>query len=58
MNIVTMYNNYTLIFEQESEFNENQPSDFYVSQYPLEDILDKFNCSCGDFYEDENKKIL
>lgn len=46
----------SLMFEQEPELGENKPSDLEVSQYPLEDILDKFFCSCGDFYEKENKK--
>ena len=46
----------SIVFEPEPEFNENQPSDKYVSQYPLEDILDKFGCYCGDFYEKENEE--
>ena len=46
----------SIIFEPEPEFNENKPSDKYVSQYPLEDILDKFGCYCGDHYEKENEE--
>lgn len=46
----------SLMFEQEPEFDENDPSDSQVSQYPLEDILDKFYCACEDFYEEENAK--
>lgn len=46
----------SIVFEPEPEFNENQPSDKYVSQYPLEDILDKFGCYCGDNYEKENEE--
>ncbi len=26
-----------------------------ISQYPLEDILEKFNCYCYDSYTEENK---
>ena len=46
----------SIVFEPEPELNENQPSDKYVSQYPLEDILDKFGCYCGDNYEKENEE--
>lgn len=46
----------SIVFESEPELNENQPSDKYVSQYPLEDILDKFGCYCGDSFEKENKE--
>ena len=46
----------SIVFEQEPEFNENKPSDKYISQYPLEDILDKFSCYCGDFYKKENEE--
>lgn len=46
----------SIVFEPEPELNENQPSDKYVSQYPLEDILDKFGCYCGDSFEKENEE--
>jgi len=46
----------SIVFEPEPEFNENQPSDKYASQYPLEDILDKFGCYCGDSFEKENEE--
>ncbi|MBP3840789.1 MAG: hypothetical protein IK997_01535 [Bacilli bacterium] len=46
----------SIVFEPEPELNENQPSDKYVSQYPLEDILDKFGCYCGDNYKKENEE--
>jgi hypothetical protein len=45
----------SLVFEQEPEYGENEPSDRYVSQYPLEDILDKFYCICTDDYPNENE---
>ncbi len=48
----------SLMFEPEPEFNENKPSDKIISQYPLEDILDKFSCWCKDFYEEENASDL
>lgn len=45
----------SLSFVQEPEFNEgSSPSD--ISQYPLEDILDKFYVSVSDFYEKENSE--
>lgn len=44
----------SLVFEQEPEYGENEPSDRYISQYPLEDILDKFYCTCADDYPEEN----
>lgn len=45
----------SLSFVQEPEFNEGaSPSD--ISQYPLEDILDKFYVSVSDFYEKENSE--
>lgn len=46
----------SLVFEQEPEYNENDPSSNIISQYPLEDILDKYNCFCFDFYEKENQE--
>ena len=45
----------SLMFEQEPEYDENDPSDAEISQYPLEDILDKFFCMCEDWYDDENE---
>lgn len=40
-------------FEQESEYNEdNVPGQ--ISQYPLEDITDKFGLYVSDFYDDLN----
>ena len=43
----------SLSFEQEPEFDEGEYAD-NISQYPLEDILDKFYCHITDFYEDLN----
>ncbi len=48
----------SIIFEPEPELNENEPSDKYVSQYPLEDILEKFGYYCGDDYTKENEEDL
>lgn len=48
----------SLVFVPEPELGENNPTDGHVSQYPLEDILDKFNCFCTDYYEEENKADL
>ncbi|MCM1577896.1 MAG: hypothetical protein NC078_03755 [Ruminococcus sp.] len=45
----------SLVFEQEPEYGENAPDSPYISQYPLEDILDYFCCWCRDFYESENE---
>ena len=43
----------SLSFVQEPEYNEGaNASD--ISQYPLEDILDKFYCHISDFYEELN----
>ncbi len=43
----------SLSFEQEPEYEEGEfAAD--ISQYPLEDILDKFLCHISDFYEDLN----
>ncbi len=45
----------SLQFEQEPEFGEGEsPKD--ISQYPLEDILDKFLVHITDFYEKENNE--
>ena len=44
-----------IVFEPEPELEENEPSDSFISQYPLEDILDKFFVYCEDMYEKENE---
>lgn len=46
-----------LSFEQEPEFDEGSSS-AEISQYPLEDILDKFGVSVYDFCEDENSNDI
>ena len=43
----------SLSFEQEPELNEGSSSE-NISQYPLEDIMDRFNVSISDYYEKEN----
>lgn len=43
----------SLSFIQEPEFDEGTDAS-YISQYPLEDILDKFSCYISDFYEELN----
>lgn len=43
----------SLSFEQEPEFKEGESAE-EISQYPLEDILDKFYCHISDFYEKLN----
>ena len=48
----------SIMFEQEPEYDENDPSSPYISQYPLEDILDKYSCYCMDDYAIENKEDL
>lgn len=45
----------SIMFEQEPEYGENQPSDALISQYPLEDILEEFYVVAGDMYPAENK---
>ncbi len=45
----------SLSFEAEPELGENEPTDEYVSQYPLDDILDKFLCSVSDSYDELNR---
>lgn len=45
----------SIVFEPEPELEENEPSDPYVSQYPLDDILDEFFVYCNDMYEKENE---
>lgn len=42
----------SIAFIQEPEYGENNPSDKFISQYPLEDVLDKFECSINDTYKD------
>ena len=44
----------TLQFQQEPEMDEGSSS-ADISQYPLEDILDRFNVHISDFYDSENK---
>ena len=45
----------SLSFEQEPDLGEgNSPKN--ISQYPLEDILDKFNVSISDPYDEINEK--
>lgn len=45
----------SLVFEQEPELGEgDKPSN--ISQYPLEDILDKYLVYVSDFYEELNAK--
>ena len=43
----------SLSFEQEPEFDEGEYAD-NISQYPLEDLLDKFYCHISDFYDELN----
>jgi len=45
----------SIVYEPEPEFEENEPGDSFVSQYPLEDILDKFFVYCYDSYDKENE---
>ncbi len=45
----------SLSFTQEAKFGEGSSSTD-ISQYPLEDILDKYYCHISDYYEDLNKK--
>ena len=45
----------TLQFQQEPERNEGMSS-AEISQYPLEDILDRFNVYVSDFYKTENQR--
>ncbi len=42
-------------FEQEPELEEGEDS-ADISQYPLEDLLDKFNVHVSDFFKDINSK--
>ena len=43
----------SLSFIQEAELEEGTNAS-EISQYPLEDLLDKFSCYISDFYEDLN----
>ena len=43
----------SLSFEQEPEYEEEASADC-ISQYPLEDILDRFSVYVSDFYDDLN----
>ena len=43
----------SLSFIQEPEYDEGK-SATNISQYPLEDILDKYYCYISDFYEELN----
>ena len=45
----------SIVFEPEPEFDENEPAEA-ISQYPLEDILEKFFCYVSDDYTEENEK--
>ncbi len=45
----------SIVFEPEPELGENDPAD-EISQYPLEDILEKFFCYTSDDYPEENAK--
>lgn len=45
----------SISFIQEPEYGENNPSDKFISQYPLEDVLDKFECSINDTYYEQNE---
>ena len=42
----------SLSFVQEPELGEGSGSE--ISQYPLEDVLDRFFCHISDFYEELN----
>jgi hypothetical protein len=43
----------SLSFVQEPEYNEGAYA-CEISQYPLEDVLDKFYCHISDFYDELN----
>ena len=45
----------TIMFDQEPELGEGENAE-EISQYPLEDILDKFYCYISDFYDELNVK--
>ena len=44
----------SIVFEAEPEFDENNPADEEISQYPLEDILDEYLVYLHDDYVEEN----
>ena len=46
----------SISFVQEPEYGENNSSNPVISQYPIEDICDRFNCFCSDYYEKENSE--
>lgn len=46
----------SFVFESEPELGENRPDEMYLSQDPLEGILDKFNLMVNDFYYYENER--
>lgn len=46
----------SIMFEQEPEYGEKKPDDSAISQYPLEDILDKYLVYCLDDYQKENEE--
>ncbi len=45
----------SISFIQEPEYGENNPSDKFISEYPLDDILNKFNCLINDTYDEINE---
>ena len=45
----------SIVYEPEPELGENEPGDAYISQYPLEDILDEVYVYCYDTYDKENE---
>lgn len=45
----------SLSFVQEPKYGEGESS-LDISQYPLEDLLDKYYCYISDFYDEKNKK--
>lgn len=45
----------SIMFEPEPELGENESTDAFVSQYPLEDILDEYFVYCYDDYKNENE---
>lgn len=47
---------FSICFIQEPEYGENDSSNSEISQYPIEDICDKFKCYCSDYYEKENSE--
>lgn len=45
----------SISFVQEPEYEEGENA-ADISQYPMEDILDEYNCWTADFYEELNKE--